>query len=401
MAKTPKKSTAAKSSTTAAADTPATQTQRLQRHPLSEKFSLPTTEEERLALGTDMKSNGQHNDIILYEGMVLDGWERYMGCLQMGLTPKFKKYEGSSPAAVAFGTNAIRRKLSSVQKALFGAKYFTHVSAEGGKITQKEVAKLACCSLERLNQLIQLLRLVDTNEDAARCAATLSTNPDVTAAALQTMLVDCGIIDPSARRSSSAPAANPEAGDHDDGDDLGADDDVDALGGADLDDLISGAHPSTQRKSAASDEGDEDDDDDIIGNGKSSGSRIGGASLKRPKETPASAAARTFRALTEPERIDFVKFCWATLRPAVEACMTQGRVEWPGMGVTADAGKGAMADAANALLKASTSSAKTTSAAAKPAKGKKAAAAAAPVPDELPAAKPAKGARKPRAKANA
>lgn len=392
MAKAPKKSPASK--TTPAADTTApAQTQRIQRHPLSEKFSLPTTEEERLALGTDMKSNGQHNDIILYEGMVLDGWERYMGCLQMGLTPKFKKYEGPNPAAVAFGTNAIRRKLSSVQKALFGAKYFTHVTGEGGKLTQKEVAKLACCSLERLNQLIQLLRLVDTNEDAARCASTLSTNPDVTPAALQTMLVDCGIIDPSARRSSTSTPGT-DTGDQDDGDDLGADDDVDALGGADLDDMLSGAHPSTQRKPAAGDH-DDDDDDDIIGNGnKSSGSRIGGTSLKRPKETPASAAGRTFRALTEPERVDFVKFCWATLRPAVEACMTQGRVEWPGMGITADAGKGAIADAANALMKAS-ASAKASKTPAAPAKrGRKPAA-----PVELPAAKPAKGARKPRAKA--
>ena len=339
MAKSTKKPT----SPAAAA---ATTTVKLQRHPLSEKFSLPTSEEERLALASDMQVNGQHQEIILHEGMVLDGWERYMGCLQMGLTPKFKEYTGSNPAAVAFGANAIRRKLSSVQKALFGAKYFLHVSAEGtGGITQKMVARAACCSLQRLNEITQLLRKVDTDEAAARCVATLNTNPDVTTAMLQTMLVDCGIVDINARKPANTPATKADPEDDEDEDDFddGVDGNVDdLLGGADIDDLLDGEDAPRAVPTPRGDKG------------NSTNGRV--AHDKKSRETPASAAAKHFRALTEPERVDFVKFAWSMLRPAVEACLTQGRIEWPMVNAQADAGKAALADAAGVLAKASATS---------------------------------------------
>jgi hypothetical protein len=324
-------------------------TTKLQRHPLSEKFSLPTSEDERLALSLDMKSNGQHQDIILFQGMVLDGWERYMGCLQQGLTPQFKEYKGDNPAAVAFGANAMRRKLSSVQKALFGAKYFMHAQSEGlSKITQKDVAKSACCSLQRLNELVQLLRKSDSDANAAKCLATLNTNPDVTTAMLQSMLVDCGIVEANDRKpSTTAPrtaAADPDDdADDDEGDADGADDSVDLLGGADIDDLLDDDDPLPTKRNPTP-KGD-------VGNLPKG--RIGVD--KRPRETPPSSAARTFKALTEPERVDFVKFAWAMLRPAIEACLDQGRIEWPRLHATADAGKSAMADVGAALAKASSS----------------------------------------------
>lgn len=361
-------------------------TTKLQRHPLSEKFSLPTTDEERLALGLDIRVNGQQYDIITYEGMVLDGWERYMACLQQGITPRFKEYKGTSPAAVAFGTNAIRRKLNSVQKALFGAKYFVHMQAEGHAVTQKDVAKSACCSLTRLNEIVQLLRKVDTNEIAARCVAKLNTDADVTAAMLQNMLVEAGIVDLNDRKPAAPPAgARSDDGDDDGLDDLGDDSDrsVDMLGGADIDDLL------------------DDDDDDVEGAPRKSnpeprgdkGTKIGPD--KRARETPASACARTFKALTEPERLDFVKFAWAMLRPAIETCIEQGRVEWPMLGASVDAGKAALADMASAL-------APTKGTKGKPAKAAtKAASEPAPAPAKGKAAAVAKGAAKGKAAAPA
>lgn len=334
---------------------------KLQRHPLSEKFSLPTTEDERLALATDIEAHGQHQEIILYEDMVLDGWERYMACLQKGIKPKFKQYEGDDPASVAFGTNAIRRRLSAVQKALFGAKYLLHCQSEGVQVTQAQVAKLACCSLQRLNQISQLLRAADANPAAAQAAAALNTNPDITAGMLQTMLVDAGIVDLNAKRSTSEAAA--ADGDADDDLDATADDNVDdLLGGADIDDLLDG-----------------DDDDEHAARrtpeprgdkGNSTGVRVGHD--KKSRETPASSAAKTFKALTEPERVDFVKFTWSMLRPAIEACIKQGRVEWPAVGVDADPGAAALADSVAALAAASASSKASTKPAKAPSKPAKA-----------------------------
>ena len=317
--------------------------QKLERHELSEMFSLPTNEADRLALGLHIKSHEQINDIILFEGKVLDGWERYMSCLQQGITPKFREYKGADPAGIAFGANALRRKLSSVQKALLGAKYFIHAQENNIKTTQKDVAKLVSASLTRLNELVQLIRASDGNSEAARALSELNRNPDVTAAALQDMLVSAGIVDDKLQRPVTLDKPRAAASDGDGDDDLDditdvADDSVDALGGADIDDML-------------------DDDDDDEAGGKSgdgtkrtsSGAKVGVS--KRPHETPASVCARNFRALTEPERADFVKFAWGMLRPALEKCIKEGRIDWDAAGVKADAGKAALGDVAAALAK--------------------------------------------------
>lgn len=335
----------AKKSTTTTADTkPASASKlgvgtKLERHSLSEMFSLPTNEADRLALGLHIKSHEQINDIILFEGQVLDGWERYMSCLQQGITPKFREYKGADPAGIAFGANALRRKLSSVQKALLGAKYFIHAQQNNIKTTQKDVAKLVSASLTRLNELVQLIRASDGDSEAARALAELNTNPDVTAAALQSMLVSCGIVDEKEQRPT-VPSQPRSAGDDldDDLDDITctADDSVDALGGADIDDML-----------------DDDDEQEGKGDGStkrtSAGAKVGVS--KRPHETPASVCARNFRALTEPERADFVKFAWGMLRPAMEKCLKEGRIEWDAAGIKADAGKAALGDIAAALAK--------------------------------------------------
>ncbi len=331
-------------------------TNKLQRHPLSEKFSLPTTEEERLALATDIEQHGQHQEIILYDGMVLDGWERYMACLQKGITPKFKQYEGNDPASVAFGANAIRRRLSAVQKALFGAKYLMHCQAEGVSVTQQQVAKMACCSLQRLNQIVQLLRAADSDAAAAQAAAALNTNPDITAGMLQTMLVDAGIVELNTRRATSDDTYA-SADDSSDNLDDAADDSVDdLLGGADIDDLLDGDDEAPASRRTPEPRGDK---------GNSTGVRV--KTDTRARETPASVVAKNFRALTEPERADFVKFTWAMLRPAVESCLKAGRVEWPAVGVDADPGAKALAESIAALAKAAEAT--------KPAKGRRKAAA--------------------------
>jgi hypothetical protein len=384
--KAPRKTKPAKPAASPAATAPTTKG--LDRHPLSEKFSLPTTEAERLALAEDMLVHGQHQEIVLFEGQVLDGWERYLGCVQRGITPKFKTYTGDSPAAVAFGLNAIRRKLNSVQKALFGAKYLLHMQSEGHSVTQQQVAKSACCSLQRLNEIAQLIRAADSNTKAAKCLATLNTNPDVTAAMLQEMLVDANVINPNTRKPAAGLPNDFEGGegDEDDDDILGdasGDAAVDLLGGADVDDLLDG-----------------DDDDEAADKPKrdKKDKRVG--SDRNPRETPASLVSKHYRALTEPERVDFVQFAWAMLRPAIEQCLLQKRVEWPKAGVHADAGTAALANAAGVLASAATGKAKASSKG-KPAKPASGAAAARQRADEARQVAAAKLAAKPASKAPA
>ena len=89
---------------------------KLERHSLSEMPRCRRTEADRLALGLYIKSHEQINDIILRRAGA-----RRLGMpgvlLAAGHHSKFREYKGADSAGIAFGANALRRKLSSVQKA--------------------------------------------------------------------------------------------------------------------------------------------------------------------------------------------------------------------------------------------------------------------------------------------
>lgn len=312
---------------------------KLERHPLSVRFALPTSDEERLALASDMEVNGQHNDIILFEGKVLDGWERYMGCLQKGITPKFKEYTGTDPGAVAFGTNMIRRRLSSVQKAVFAAEYMLYVEENevGNRLSQKEVAKLACVGLTRLNEVLKLFR--SDADEAKKMVQYLKETPEVTGPQLQKILIDCGVVN-KPEEKIAPPASN-------DLDDDEADDDDESIDGAvDVDDLLDeddeDETPAVRAKRKDDDKGEASNVHYLDG-----GRRIGHD--KKAHETPASACASKFKAMTESERMDFVKFAWPTLRPALEKAIADGRITWEPAVAQADPSRAAFADAVDKL----------------------------------------------------
>lgn len=88
----------------------------LQRH----KFNLfPKASEEDFArLREDMRANGYDNSlpIMLYQGAILDGWNRYCAATELGLTPASVEFDGDDDAALVYTlrTNK-RRNLSSSQ----------------------------------------------------------------------------------------------------------------------------------------------------------------------------------------------------------------------------------------------------------------------------------------------
>jgi hypothetical protein len=61
----------------------------LEQHPLSAAFpSMP--ENEIAALALDIESHGQREPGITLDGMVLDGWHRYLACHRLGVQFKAK-----------------------------------------------------------------------------------------------------------------------------------------------------------------------------------------------------------------------------------------------------------------------------------------------------------------------
>lgn len=291
---------------------------KLERHPLSEKYGPKMSDEELLGLGLDIKAHGQHDDIILYEGKVLAGWNRYMGALQQGVKPRTREMEkGANPVAVAFGTNFVRRRLSSVQKAFYGAQF-----AVDSGTKQVDVAKLMGCNLNRLNQCVQLLKL--ETDDSQKAIETLRTNPDISSARFDEMMLECGIT-----RASKAPAPAPlRTGTHNDDDDglgdLGDLGEDDLTGGA-VDDLLDGG---------------EDEPDLAVNPGKRKPREIGEdspplpdtggkrGSMTNPHETQVSRVAKAFKGLPAEEQAKFVKFVWGKLKVALDTAITTGEVTY-------------------------------------------------------------------------
>ena len=96
----------------------------LQFHPISLLFPL-IIGEEFSSLRNDIDVNGQHEPIVLHEGMILDGRNRYRACCDLELTPITKEYEGDDPLAWVLSHNLFRRQLTVAQRALIAAELST------------------------------------------------------------------------------------------------------------------------------------------------------------------------------------------------------------------------------------------------------------------------------------
>lgn len=89
----------------------------LQQHPLSAAFPA-MSDEDFAALKDDIEVNGQREPVMIFEGMVLDGWHRYRACIDLGLKPQqFTFPEGDDPVAFVKGANLHRRHLTASQRA--------------------------------------------------------------------------------------------------------------------------------------------------------------------------------------------------------------------------------------------------------------------------------------------
>jgi len=86
-----------------------------QFHPVADMFPLMEGEEFD-ALGADIKANGLVEDIVLYEGMILDGRHRYRAGLAAGAEPRFTDYRGDDPTAYVISKNLHRRHLTAERK---------------------------------------------------------------------------------------------------------------------------------------------------------------------------------------------------------------------------------------------------------------------------------------------
>lgn len=84
-------------------------------------------------LKKDIQDNGLQQTIILFEGKILDGRNRFRACKELGIEPRFEEYKGSKPLEFVISGNLHRRHLTESQKAVIAQDIMPILEEEAKK----------------------------------------------------------------------------------------------------------------------------------------------------------------------------------------------------------------------------------------------------------------------------
>jgi transposase len=134
--------------------------QRLEFHPIANVFPLIEGQEFD-ELVDDIQEHGIRDSIVLFEGKILDGRNRYRACSEAGVACSTVDYDGQDPVGFVISLNLRRRHLTESQRAMVAANLAT--LAHGGS---RQGANLR---LGRSNsQAAKLLNVSERSVDSAR-----------------------------------------------------------------------------------------------------------------------------------------------------------------------------------------------------------------------------------------
>lgn len=119
-------------------------------HPLCTLFPRVTGAEFD-ALVADIRANGLRQPIVIHDGMVLDGGNRYRACIEAGVDPKFVPFDGESAVAFVLSANLHRRHLSPGQQAAIvaSAQDWAKAHTHGGDKKSDQAATLPLDSVAK------------------------------------------------------------------------------------------------------------------------------------------------------------------------------------------------------------------------------------------------------------
>lgn len=104
--------------------------QKLEYHPVANIFPM-MRDDEFDALKRDISENGQLEPIWLHDGQIIDGRNRYLACIELGIEPHFRTWSGEgSLVSFVMSLNLHRRHLSSSQKAVVALEILPMLESE-------------------------------------------------------------------------------------------------------------------------------------------------------------------------------------------------------------------------------------------------------------------------------
>lgn len=253
------------------------------QHPLAISLMPGGMDEPEFdAFCEDVEQRGILFPITIFEGKVLDGWHRYRAAQRTGSPVKELTYTGKDPAGYIAAVNVLRRKLSSLQRALVGAR----LHRDHG-LTQRDV----CKKLGISNEVVTLvLKAMDSKN--AMLIKRIESSSDFTRGNLKEELEDAGLLRTKA-------------------------DKVDVPAGA-ANDLVNMFNPRNKPVDS--------DVDDILGEDGETDGIGAGASVpdtgtknthpeRKAKKTAAQLLSEQFKALMHDEKESFMQLIWAEAEP--------------------------------------------------------------------------------------
>ena len=88
------------------------------------------------ALREDIRKNGLREPIVLYDGKILDGRNRWRACQELGIEPQTTTYTGDDPVGYVMSMNLHRRHLTADQRAAIAVEALPMYEAEARKRKQ-------------------------------------------------------------------------------------------------------------------------------------------------------------------------------------------------------------------------------------------------------------------------
>jgi N6-adenosine-specific RNA methylase IME4 len=158
-------------------------------HPAADLFP-PLEGDEFEQLVADIKEHGLHEPIVLLDGEILDGRNRYRACIEAGVDPLFVPYRGDDPVSFVISFNLRRRHLDESQRATVAAKLATLRDGQRGDLVEglpigraAELLNVGERSVARAREVLdhgapELVTAVERGEVSVSAAADVATLPE-------------------------------------------------------------------------------------------------------------------------------------------------------------------------------------------------------------------------------